>query len=336
MLKKMATMITAATAQLCVADQLNLDVIYYQDLILEEPSALEQLKKALLEKGIVGVRGIPEYLEKVRNFIESARSFTALSEETKQAYAPNEDLGEIFLGYESGKEKFKRPDGRWVVDDLKVSYYAFVPDVAQNKWPREVNLKTPFEELSLLMSDLGELVMQKIELIGPKTGIEINQTPRIGRMLYYRSSEQGAADNPYWCGAHFDHGMFTALIPASYFLDGIQVPEPEEAGLYVKTKSDGIFHQVPANNRDILLFQVGEFGQLVTNDRIRATEHRVHKAQGNIERYAMALFFDPPHDTVIRSTSQLTNDARYGGKAGDPCSYAHWHEESFKRYIVKE
>ncbi|HEX2583304.1 MAG TPA: hypothetical protein VHL30_04225, partial [Chlamydiales bacterium] len=72
------------------------------------------------------------------------------------------------------------------------------------------------------------------------------------------------------------------------------------------------------------------------NDAIRATEHRVQKASGSVERYAMAVFFEPPLNTTIHSLSELTQDARYGGAAGSPCSYQRWSEESFKRYIVED
>ena len=50
----------------------------------------------------------------------------------------------------------------------------------------------------------------------------------------------------------------------------------------------------------------------------------------------MALFYDAPLDTVIHSTSVLTEDSRYGGPAGSPCSYGDWHQRSFDRYIVKD
>lgn len=251
--------------------------------------------------------------------------------------APNREAGDLFLGYEKGKEKFKRPDGKWVVDDLKVSYYAFVPDNPLNKWPIEVELRTSYEELGNLLSNTGEAVMKKIGLIGGGTSISLDTIPRVGRMLCYRKSVEGTSDNPYWCGAHFDHGLFTALMPAVYFEQGSQIEEPLEAGLFVKTHNDGLFKKVVANDPDVMLFQVGEFGQLLTNDAIRATEHRVHKAlNGNIERHCLALFFDAAMDTVIHSTSQLANDARYGGGPGTACSYQHWSEESFKRYIVTE
>jgi hypothetical protein len=271
----------------------------------------------------------------VLQFIETAQKFSAFPEDVKESYAPNRDLGELFLGYEKGKERFKRPDGRWVVDDLKVSYYAFVPESCLNKWPREIDLKTPFQELGGLMSEMGLAVMQKIGVVGCRTGIHLDGIPRVGRMLYYRKCETSAFENPFWCGAHFDHGMFTALLPAFYFVNGEPCPEPIEAGLFVKTPIDGIFKKVIADDPEVLMFQVGEFGQLATNDAIRATEHRVHKASGKLERYTMALFYDAPMDTILHSFSELTKDSRYGGAPGEPCSYRQWHEESFKRYLVK-
>lgn len=312
---------------------LALKIIPYESFIQGDLQTIDELKKALLETGIVGIRGVPEYREKLDRFVRAARNFTALSEEVKERYAPNHDLGEMFLGYEKGKEKFKRPDGSWVVDDLKISYYAYVPENPQNKWPREIDLQSAFQDLGSVMAETATRVMEKIDLIGPPTGIYIGDTPKVGRMLYYQKNADTCGDNPYWCGAHFDHGVFTAITPATYFVEGVEVSEPEEAGLFVNV--GGPFKKIQAD-LDVMMFQVGEFGQLATDDAIRATEHRVHKAVGSsVERYAMALFFDAPMETVIHSLSQLTQDSRYGGMAGDPCTYQRWHEESFKRYIVK-
>ena len=326
-----ASLINAMEAEI---EMLDLDVISYDALMEKDTNTLNLLNKALYEKGIVGIRGVPGYKEKTLNFIKRAKEFSSLPEEIKENYTPNHALGETFLGYERGKEKFKRPDGTWVIDDLKNSYYANVPDDIGNKWPAEIDLKTPFQELGQLMADVGRTVMKSIELIGPKTGIDIEGVPRVGRMLYYAKTQDTSYDNPFWCGSHFDHGLFTALIPAFYFENGKTISEPMEAGLFVKAAGEKNFKKVAADDLEIMMFQVGEFAQLVTNDAIRATEHRVAKAPGCVERYTMALFFDPPKDTIIHSFSELTNDARYGGSAGDPCSYDHWHQESFKRYIV--
>jgi len=316
------------------AELLELDIISYEKLLQNDFDALQILDKALHEKGIVGVRGVPGYREKYSEFILAARQFHSLSEETKENYKPNRALGETFLGYEAGKEKFRRPDGTWVIDDLKTSYYAYIPDSAQNKWPLEVNLKEPFEALGQLMADTGELIMHQIGLLGSATGFELEENSRIGRMLYYRKSDH--CENPYWCGAHFDHGMFTAILPALYFANGKLIAEPPEAGLFIRISERSPFKKVSGDFFDVMMFQVGEFGQLVTDDGIRATEHCVHKAFGAIERYTLAVFFDAPMDIPIYSQSTLTNDTRYGAKRGEPCTYRHWNEASFQRYLVKE
>lgn len=314
----------------------SLDVISYEDFINNDPETLAILKEALYEKGIVGMKGVPNYSDKVRSFIQSAKEFTSLSEEKKMNYAPNHNNGDMFLGYEAGKERFKGPKGEWIVDDLKVSYYAFIPDKKENKWPVEVDLKKPFQELGSLMKEIGQEVMIKIGLIGANTNILKIADYSVGRMLYYRKDNERASKNPLWCGAHYDHGLFTALIPAYYFSDGNEICEPEEAGLFVKAHNQKEFQKVSSNDREILLFQVGEFGQLATNDLIRATEHRVNKAHEDVERYSLAVFFDVPMETIIHSSSILTQDERYGGKGGEPCSYEQWSERSFKRYHVNE
>jgi isopenicillin N synthase-like dioxygenase len=315
------------------SEELSLQVLSYDLFMQEDASTLECLQKALYEDGIVGIRGVPGYAEKMAQFIEQARAFAALPEEVKEQYAPNRERGDLFLGYEKGKERFQRPDGKWVVDDLKVSYYAFVPDHPNNHWPVETELQQGYLELGNLMLGMGKAVMEKLGLIGTTTGIFLDDIPHVGRMLYYLKSGDTRQDNPLWCGAHFDHGLFTVITPASYFEEDKQIDEPHEAGLFVNVR--GEFKKVTADPT-ILMFQVGEFAQLVTNDGIRATEHRVEKASGLVERYALALFFDTPPDTTIRSMSTLTQDPRYGGAAGTPCTYQRWHEESFKRYIVKD
>jgi isopenicillin N synthase-like dioxygenase len=313
---------------------LDLDIISYEKIAQGDLTAIQALEKALHEKGIVGVRGVPGYKEKYEQFIKAARAFSSLPEEIKESYKPNRELGETFLGYEAGKEKFQRPNGEWVVDDLKTSYYALIPDNPKNKWPREIDLRTPFEALGETMAKMGEQIMYEIGLLGDCTGFHLEADACLGRMLYYRKSDHN--ENPYWCGAHFDHGLFTVILPAVYFIDGEQVSEPLEAGLFVRTSEEIPFKKVVADDLDVMMFQVGEFGQLVRNDGIRATEHRVHKALGTIERYTLAVFYNAPMDIPIYSTSILTNDARYGAKAGGPCTYRHWHEASFQRYVVKE
>src|SRR5258708_6440209 len=94
---------------------LVLDIISYSDLL--EPSntcALQELENALLHKGIVGIRGVPDFEAKTQKYIHAARHFSALSDELKQHYAPNRDAGKT-EGYELGAEWFQTQEGRWQI-----------------------------------------------------------------------------------------------------------------------------------------------------------------------------------------------------------------------------
>ena len=140
--------------------------------------------------------------------------------------------------------------------------------------------------------------------------------------------------NPNWCGAHFDHGVFTSLMPAYYFKDGIEVEEPEEAGLYIKPTHEDEFVKVDVSDKSIMYFQVGEFAQLVSNDRICATEHLVKKARGKVERFTLAVFFAAADDARIQSRSVLSQDERYASHRDSTgrVSFLAWQDASYQRY----
>lgn len=304
------------------SEKMSVTILSYDAIQEGASSTIGDLKAALLNQGIVGVRGIPGYQELVRKYIEAARQFSYLPDAAKDSCAPNPN---DFLGYELGKEKFS------VVDESKASYYAYVPDIARNKWPKEPDLRTPFQNIGQLMIETGIQVMQKIGLIGGANAPTTLAPEHVGRMLCYRERSAIQSQNPHWCDEHKDHSSFTALLPAVYTKHHQPIPEPDEAGLFVKGTYDTIFRKVVSDDPDVMLFQVGEFGQLATNDAIHATAHRVDKPiDPAVERYTMALFFAPPMECEITSTSVLTQDSRYG--TGKTCTYGRWHEESMKRY----
>lgn len=94
-----------------LSEPLALDIISYEAFVSEDPEALNLLKTALLKQGIVGIRGIPGYKEKVTKFIETAREFSALPEETKETYAPNRAFRRDILRLR--KRQGKIPAPRW-------------------------------------------------------------------------------------------------------------------------------------------------------------------------------------------------------------------------------
>jgi isopenicillin N synthase-like dioxygenase len=155
-----------------------------------------------------------------------------------------------------------------------------------------------------------------------------------GRMLHYHHQDEATLANPNWCGAHFDHGVFTGLVPAYYFKEGVEVEEPEEAGLYILPTRGQNFEKIKADDKNVLLFQVGEFAQLATHDEIRATQHLVKKAKDKIERFTFALFYSAANEAVIYSRSELRHDGRYSENqcAQGGISYDQWQKASYARY----
>jgi isopenicillin N synthase-like dioxygenase len=309
---------------------MDLDIISYHDLVNSKKNHAK-LEAALLHKGIVGIQHIPEFEKWSRAYIEAARQFSALPETIKKQYAPDRDAGNT-EGYELGAEWFKDAAGNWQIDDKKASYYAYVPDHIKNIWPQEVDLKTSYLKLGELIFNTGKLVLKAIGL-DERIGLEHDRLLGYGRMLHYHKEKEPNA-NPDWCGAHFDHGVFTGLVPAYYFKDGNAVQEPEEAGLYITPTHGNTFEKIHADDKSILLFQVGQFGQLISNDRIRATRHSVKKATKEIERYTFAVFYLADDNMVIQSTSELRHDVRYreNQSADGKISHGQWHQASYVYY----
>jgi isopenicillin N synthase-like dioxygenase len=290
-----------------MAKLMKLDVISYHDL--HDKKVQQIIERALLEKGIVGVKDVPDFESKSQAYVTAARKFSALSETIKQQYTPNRDAG-ITNGYELGAERFQTKTGEWKIDNNKASYYADVPDTSQNTWPLESELKSAFLSLGELIFATAKQVLHSVDL-NAKAGLNLNDMQGYGRMLHYHKESDAANNNPDWCGGHFDHGVFTGLMPAYYFRNDISVSEPEEAGLYIMPTNSHEYVKFDAADKSVLLFQVGEFGQLLSDDRIKATQHRVQKARGGIERFAFALFCSAGDATRINSKSVLIKDDRY-------------------------
>jgi isopenicillin N synthase-like dioxygenase len=312
---------------------MKLEIISYYDLFNPTNSiASNKLKTALFQTGIVGIHDVPQFQEKSRAYISAAQQFSSLDDKIKQQYVPDRDAGDT-EGYELGAEWFKDQNGNWQVDDKKASFYAFVPDRSQNKWPREVDLKNPYLNLGELIFKTGKHLLN---FIGMDNAIGIHHDSLIGygRMLHYHKEKDTHNNNLNWCGAHFDHGIFTGLVPAYYFQDGKEVDEPDDTGLFILPTYGKDFEKVHVEDKSVLLFQVGEFGQLASHDQIRATKHLVRKAQGNIERFAFALFYIPDENAVIHSKSELIKDARYKDNmaADGSIKYGNWSAASYARY----
>lgn len=313
---------------------MKLEVIDYQDLIdPTKTEAHQQLERGLLTYGIAGVRNVPGFVQASEAYVAAARKFGELPAEIKAKYIPDRDSGKV-EGYELGAEKFKDANGNWITDDKKASYYAMIPDEGNNLWPQEMDLSTPYMTLGNL---IFKTCLQVLNVIGlnEKENITAENTSGHGRMLHYQTVRAEDEEND-WCGAHFDHSIFTGLMPAYYFQNGAAVQEPAEAGLYIVPHHSDHLEKVSAPDKSVMLFQAGEFGQIISNDRIHATQHLVKKTPVGMERFSFALFVNIAHDYVTKSTSVLANDPRFKKmvKADGSITYGDWRTASYDRYRV--
>lgn len=314
---------------------MKLEVIDYQDLINSSCQEAHQLlERALLTDGIVGVRHVPGFVEASNAYVNAARTFGRLADNIKKQYIPNRDAGEV-EGYELGAEKFKNEKGEWVTDDKKASYYAMIPDQSINIWPQEVDLRTPYLALGSLIFDTCKHVLNVIGL-NENVGIHAGNIEGHGRMLHYQSVREEGEVASAWCGAHFDHSILTGLMPAYYFHDDVAVSEPEEAGLYIIPHHGTQYEKVSLTDQSIMLFQAGEFGQIISNDRIHATKHLVRKTPVGFERFTFALFVNIDHDYQVKPVTALASDPRFQKmvKADGSITYGDWRSASYDRYRV--
>ncbi|STX51050.1 Uncharacterised protein [Legionella busanensis] len=310
---------------------MELDIITYEEL-LDPTFNARQIEKPLLDKGVLGVSHVPHFELKYKEYINVARQFSHLNESIKKQYAPSLDSSSTG-GYEVGAEWFKNEEGEWQIDAQKASYYASIPDNPLNKWPFEINLKKAYLELGELIFAIGKRLLNKIGL-NEQAGLNHDLLRGFGRMLHYQRATDSSEKKDNWCGAHYDHGLFTGLTPASYFKDNEEVNEPKEAGLYILPHNSQRFEKVELPHKAITLFQVGEFAQLLSHDRFTATKHMVKRAPAGIERFTYALFFSPAEKMLIKSNSLLTKDLRYSENqtAEGYLHYKDWDKASLKLY----
>lgn len=269
-------------------------------------------QKALVEDlfhkfGFIALEDVPGFVRAYQALIESAKHFVALPEEKRSLYSP---FDKYTRGWSFGIEGFEE-----IIDSYKGSYYATVPEewaLSPNIWPSDASFRAAYVKLASIIYSCGETVLSLMSL--PSTDLL-----GLGRLIYYGPVEKPDS-TPYWCGTHRDHGLLTGLCPGVIFKEGVRVPHPPGSGLFVQGQGINI-------SPETLIIQVGEASELFSNGKIKATKHEVRKAYGGYERYAFALFFDPPPSTIIDSTISTYNDRYTPGMR-----YAEWSKATYMKY----
>jgi hypothetical protein len=189
----------------------------------EHPNAilLERVESAFGPSGlgILTVVGIPGFPERRAELLPLAAKLPHLPELSD---CERPDLHYSY-GWSHGKEKLGTSGAP---DVAKGSYYAdpFREDPsattsAKNVWPRSIDLRKPFVEMSALVARTGLLLAKVCDAYcRSRSGGAVNlklhdtlerSTNAKGRLLHYfdMSESDGANENEQlWCGWHNDHG----------------------------------------------------------------------------------------------------------------------------------
>lgn len=104
------------------------------------------------------------------------------------------------------------------------------------------------------------------------------------RLIHYPVVDR-YEENQFGLGAHTDSGFLTFL------------PQTDVPGLEVRMP-DGEWAQQPVVP-GAMLVNAGQILRRWSNDRFRATPHRVISPQGNVDRVSIPMFFNPAADALV-------------------------------------
>ncbi len=283
----------------------------YDRLAASGPEIVAEFKRT----GYIAVSGVPGFAREYQRLLTLTQQFTALPPEVQAECTP---IDYFTNGWSRGVEVFC--DKR---DTYKGSYYVWLPDTpGKSVWPASIpEFRSAYLTVANIVWGVGQEIL-------PLVGFD-GKTQALARMLHYKSVPGGEDDgNPNWCGIHRDHGIITGLCPEVFYKDGKVISRPKGSGLYIEGEP-------VAPPSDIVLFQMGEVLELMSNGAVRSTDHWVVKARDGSERYSMAVFLDPLDHFEITCTNPDVI-AKYADRFRPGITYEEWGAASYAKYNPKE
>lgn len=245
----------------------------------------------------------------VADALSMSRRFFAYSEDEKQAVKVNaRHRGFLRVG-EAKMYAGARPDLKesFVFGlDLAADHAEFAgtnPLLGVNQWPqflpqmRSISCRF-FDSVSSCAVELMRAFALAMDL-NPDTFVRKVSVPTSrGSFIYYPPQAPELGEEQFGVAPHTDYGCLTLLW------------QDATGGLQVRDANGEWVTAHPIDNTFVV--NVGDLLARWSNDRFRSTAHRVINLSG-VERYSMALFFDPDADTVIdpRVTLQDGESAHY-------------------------
>jgi isopenicillin N synthase-like dioxygenase len=268
----------------------------------------EAIAKACEEVGFFYVEnhGVPDNL--LDDMFREAERFFCLPEEEKMKLYIGRDSSHYRGGYVplGGETTQERKDWHEALDfqpsvDVTGATGSPFDDPALDELPwLRVTFSNAWDHLQRLAYRLAGALALGIGLDEDFFATMIHDPLGVLRLLQYPALPEMVPDGVgKGIGEHTDYGMLTILAQDS--VGGLEVRNA--AGQWI-----------PADHRDrTLLVNIGKVIERLTNDRYRATWHRVRIPKSNT-RHSIGFFFEPGYNTVIEPLPVCCNvdqPARY-------------------------
>ena len=290
----------------------------------DDLAAAAAIDRACREVGFFRITGHGLGPAVLASLDEAARTFFSLPEQEKAAIAMSRG-GSAWRGWfpVGGELTSGKPDQKegiyfgseHALDDFRV--IAGVPLHGSNLFPVEpANLRPAVLDWLDSMISLGHAIMRGIGL-----GLGLNSTwfeqhltadpTALFRIFHYPPQDEGSGQDgqSLWgVGEHTDYGLLTLL--AQDYNGGLQV------------HSRGEWIEVPADP-DIIICNIGDMLDRLTEGRYRSTPHRVRNISGQ-DRLSFPFFFDPSWDAVVQPLPLEGSPASEGRNRWDEADPAAW------------
>lgn len=224
-----------------------------------------------------------------RQVFHTANQFFARNLTEKMRVALSADSG--FMGYFPLQGETTDPT---VGGDPKEGYDISFGTGGLNRWPEyPPDLPKILTKYYTVVAELGRTLSRgfalALDLPEDFFSAKLDQPTAILRMLHYppvRDALDPHSLPPTGCGAHSDYGYLTILA------------QDEKGGLQVETQTRHWIDVPPVE--DAFVCNIGDMMALWTNNRFRATPHRVVRVAPGA-RYSVPFFFHPNPDVLIET-----------------------------------
>jgi isopenicillin N synthase-like dioxygenase len=182
--------------------------------------------------------------------------------------------------------------------------YQRKPLQGPNQWPDDAGFKAAFLQYNDGVREVGLKLLHPVSVaVGERRDFfeEYFAPPSTNlRMMHYPPAPPMRPEDLFGIHPHTDYGFLTILTQDT--VGGLQVRRPDGSWI------DAV--PIPGT----FVVNVGDMLARWTNDHFSSTPHRVISPPVSVDRYSMALFFDPNIDASITPLPQFVSEEA-------PCKY---------------